>query len=601
MLVGMFVVLLLLMTVTRALFMLNNLDAAAGITTVDGLYTLVNGAAMDLSVALLAMVVPLLMVALSVPIGARRWWRVALNIYFAVVLGLLAMVGVADAVAFDVVGHRLDTDALGVILLGEGVSMGLVAVYAVVGVLWWILGMGALMLVGRAARKFSRVRSRRAVTPVAVLLLCLLGGAGWGGIHIPRYGAAYFSSNLFMNLAAINPLMLLVESATLQPDYSPMEIYAARPKPTFPRQKADSTAVDSLAADSVRVEMDTIAIAQTPSEPQLRPLLREPRPNVLMVVMSGVTYRDFDARENGSYVMSHLNTLCSEGYLFERCYAASPDSENSAVVALTSGRVTLPAAANQDLPFKSERMTTLTRQLDSLGYRTEAWSGGDYLRNNMRAYLYGTGFDNVADVHKMPFYGVVRAVDDGILLPMVAERIVHHDDPFFYVVTAGSVTSQRRVPYARYEDLRRNAAAFVDEQIGVMVRQLKYSGEWEHLLMVVVGDSSGDEARVPLIVVGGAVDGFGIVSHPCSQMDLPVTLARAMGLDTSEYPFGEDLFVPDRMVVYSLEDGYGVANQDGESRFVAGRGTLGQDSVTMLRRYEAEGRMLQFYEELRAR
>ena len=596
-----FVVLLLLMTVARGLFMLDNLDEAAGMSVADGLYTLVNGGAIDLSVALLLMLLPLAMVAVSVPLGAKRWWRGVMLGYYVVLTGAFAVVFATDALTYGVTHHRLDYDTWSA-MNSEWFSMGEIWAYIGVGVLYWMVGAVSLWLVLRMSRKFSPLTMKRAVAPIGVMLAVLLFGASWCTGQLPRYAAAYFSSNRFMNEVAVNPLMSLVESSSIRPDYSPMELYARRVKPVFNTPQIE---VDTLVSDSLLVS-DTLIVDTLPQrdEPKpLNPLLRNARPNILMLVMNGVTHHDFDVQVDGRYVMWHLNQLCSEGYLFEKFYANSRGVENAAVVTLTSGRVTLPGAANQDAPFKCERMMTLTRMLDSLDYNCEAWYGGDYLHNNMRAYLYGTGFDNVVDHHKLPFYGVVGAVDDGVLLPLVVDKVMEMQTPYFCVATLRSMDSKEKVPYASYEDARLNAAAFIDEQIGVAVRRLKYSGAWDDMLVIVVGDSDGQDVRVPLMIVGGAVDGFGVVSTVCSQKDVPQTVARAMGLGESRLPFGEDLMrAEDKRVTFTYNGGYGIAGLDDDFQlFTSGYGSVGLDSAMMMRKYLAEGDMYEYYRELMER
>lgn len=610
------VALMLSMTVFRALFMLAYLPLAEGMSVADGLYTLVNGGAIDLSATMLV-IMPVL-VAVSFVWRRQGALRGVMLAYLMMTGCVLAATFAVDLVMFGKVGHRLNAASLEQLFTSESVSV--VDLLTVVAV-WlgaWALGSLVVRALMRGVAKFSTQKPTvKHSWPIALLWLCAVLGAGWGSARIPRYGAAYFSGNQFMNTAAVNPLMSLVESAAIKPDYSPLEILlqprpVPRPTPEQEVVQADSVEMNSPAVDSVTVVPDLGEIPdslellkvddQTPDRVVRRQMLATERPDVLIIIMNGVTRSDFDRTINGRYVMSHLNTLCSEGYLFENFYAAGVGVPNSSMVAVTGGYLTLPGAASQDIPFKCERMITPLAQLDSAGYHSEVWYGGDLLHNNMRAYLYGTGFDNVVDVHKLPLYGVVSAVDDAVVLPKVANRLIDSDQRFMCVVATTGMEPGRRLPYVRYDDPRNNAAAFVDEQIGVMVRQLKYGGVWDNLLMIVVGDSDGTEERVPMMIVGGAVEGFGVVSRVGSQVDIPVTLASQMGFATDLYPFGSDLSMDaDRTVCFVYEGGYGVADDQGCSKFTYDKSDWGSPTLDIQRHTWGQEFLRHAYQELQNR
>ena len=254
------------------------------------------------------------------------------------------------------------------------------------------------------------------------------------------------------------------------------------------------------------------------------------------------------------------------------------------------------------LAHKCERMTTLTAMLDSAGYHTEAWYGGDLLHNNMRAFLYGTGFDNVVDSHKLRVHGVMRSMDDAVVLPLMTERILECEEPFFWVYTTNGMESDHRLPYTKYDDARTNASAFIDDQIGVMVRRLKYGGAWDNLLIVVVGDSDGSEVKVPMMMVGGAVKGFGVVSEIGSQSDIPVTLARQMDLDAEKFPYGADLAAGGQArAYYTYDDGYGAIDELGTSQYHFGQRYVESDPALKMRRYNVEEFLWGAYDELKHR
>ena len=81
------VTLLLLMTVLRAVFMLVHADYTQDRTLADGLMTIVNGGAIDLSATMLLMMVPWVLIAVSCFCKIGTWWKRAMNGYLWIVTG----------------------------------------------------------------------------------------------------------------------------------------------------------------------------------------------------------------------------------------------------------------------------------------------------------------------------------------------------------------------------------------------------------------------------------------------------------------------------------------------------------------------------------
>ncbi|MBO7168483.1 MAG: hypothetical protein J6V43_00165, partial [Rikenellaceae bacterium] len=143
------VTLLLIMTVLRAVFMLVHADYTQDRTIADGLMTIVNGGAIDLSATMLLMVVPWVLIALSCFCVVGTFWKRVLNGYLWAVTGVLSAVFAADLTLFAGAGHRLDADALTLFADTDIVSIGALFRTIAVWIASWFLSAYVMKFVAR--------------------------------------------------------------------------------------------------------------------------------------------------------------------------------------------------------------------------------------------------------------------------------------------------------------------------------------------------------------------------------------------------------------------------------------------------------------------
>ena len=100
-------------------------------------------------------------------------------------------------------------------------------------------------------------------------------------------------------------------------------------------------------------------------------------------------------------VTPNINKLSKEGILFSNIYA-SGDRSDKGIVATISG---FPAQSTKSIikyPLKSQKLPTFSGMLDSVGYHTAFYYGGDPDFASIRSYLFSSKFRTIVSQDDFP-------------------------------------------------------------------------------------------------------------------------------------------------------------------------------------------------------
>ncbi len=358
------------------------------------------------------------------------------------------------------------------------------------------------------------------------LLLPIRGGIGTGTNHT---GSVYFSTNIRLNHAAVNPIFSFVEAVLHQEEIGNKYRFMSA-------EEADSTFEHLVYTNSRNKAMISIQ-----------------HPNIILIVLESFS----DTVMNVKGVTPYLQKYTHEGIYFTDFYANSFRTDR-ALVSIHSGLPAQPTMSVMDMPRKSTSLPSIAKVLGGNGYKTAFYYGGDINYSNMRSYFIGTGFQRI--VSDVDFPVKLRTGKWGVADGAVFDRILNDiksgntQSPFFYSFMTASSHEPFDVPnYNKIKDDEAlNAFSYTDYCLGQFVESLKELPCWQHTIVAIVPDHLGAypenidnyqlwRYRIPFVMFGGALPEGVFCNAIGSQIDIPATLLGLLGFDHSEFIYSKDL------------------------------------------------------------
>lgn len=375
----------------------------------------------------------------------------------------------------------------------------------------------------------------------AALVIPIRGGFGTGTNHT---GSVYFSSNIRLNHAAVNPIFCFIESVSHQhEDLGKMYRFMTDDEADKLFAELSYTAARP---DSVRVPESFDGVGKGT--------------NVIVVCLESFSKYIMTEAGHVKGVTPTLDCLTREGVYFSRFYANSFRTDR-ALVSVFSGLPAQPTMSIMDIPKKGNNLPAMARTLVANGYATHFYYGGDMNYSNMQSYFMATGFQKItAD---KDFTRKERStkwgVPDGIVFDRMLKDIEGHNgqtkQPFFSAIMTLSSHEPFDVPYNRMKNEVLNAFAYTDHCLGVFLDRLKMMPCWNNTLVVIVPDHLGAypenidnyqlwRYELPLLMTGGAI------KKPCrietigSQIDISATVLGLLKLPHDDFSFSKDMLDP---------------------------------------------------------
>lgn len=570
---------LLFFVAGRVIFLLYHRALAATLPPATLLGTFGYGLRLDFSMTAYLCLVPFGLFLIGSLWGPRFPLERLVGAYSAVVGAVLSFLVMADADLYRVWGFRLDATPLQYIdTPGE---MAATATSAPLGLLFSLIGLIMLgtwglykVVVGPVAALppwFGRSRAALAgLLYLALLVVPLRGGTQ----QIPvNQSDVYFSDLPFANHAAINPIWNVADALLRLHDERP-------PRPFLP----DSTARRLVGR---LYWAETKGVGNRPPAP---PLLREPHPNVLFIILESFTAKLVGCVGGEPGVTPNLDSLAHTGVLFTNIYAAG-DRSQKGLVALLSGYPNQPTTSIIKYPRKTAQLPHLARSLAAAGYRSRYYYGGELAFANMKSYLRTAGYGQLIERadFRVQDQNAKWGAHDHVLFHRLLTELPGLPTPFF--TTAFTLSSHEpydvpmkpKFPGKSETDLFRNSVYYTDFALGNFIRAASQQPWWAHTLVVLVadhghplpGNSPTDDPRkfhIPLVLAGGALRSEArgrVVPEIGSQTDVAATLLAQLGLPATAYPWSRDLLRPHQVpfAFYCYTDGFGTVTPAGTLTF----------------------------------
>lgn len=501
-----------------------------------------HGLSMDLSMSAYMLAPVALWLIASVWVG-KRWMTTILHVWFWIVAFVISSVAVIDAVLYPYWNFRLDSTPVFYFLSSPAAALASLAWY------WEVLGFLLMALFAWALYRFFIWVSRlcgipapppsRRVVPSALLLVLtaslIIPIRGGVTVSTMAPGRVYFSDDMRLNHAALNPIFSFVHSLT----------HIDRLSSQFRFMDPDKalTAVSSFLERDCGVTADSV--------PEIR--LHSPRPDIHLIILESFSARILPSL-GGEPIALCLDSIASEGVLFTDFYAESFRTDR-ALATILSGYPALPSTSVFRYPKKFGNLPSLARSLKDNGYSTNYFYGGDVNFTNMKGYLVATGFDHIVADTDFPVARRLSkwgAHDEDVFARALSDSAA---SPAFRVIQTSSSHEPFHVPFSRMADERANAFAYADSCLGSYIRELKASGAWNNALVVIVPDHwgaypkdlSGEIPRhhVPLVITGGALEGAPArIDWPASQSGIAPTVLSLLRIDHSGFFMARDMLSP---------------------------------------------------------
>ena len=454
--------------------------------------------------------------------------------YTAVAALIFSMTFGLNLVLYGYWGFPLDSTPIYYFFSSPASALASVSMWIVIGgvLVVLLLAVGVYLLMQRMEKKLNSLSAlnhhRVWSTFCQVVLLGLLFIPIRGGIKVStmNVGEAYFSKDMRLNHAAVNPVFSLIESFSKQFDFASQYRFMS----------------EKEAAEVVRPMLYT-------KSDSVMQLITTKHPDVYIVILES-----FSRELMKTNAVPNMNRLAKEGVFFNHFYANSFRTDRG-TLSILSGYPAQPTMSLMKLTRKTNHLPSIAGTLSKHGYGLKYYYGGDIDFTNLRGYLMGMGItDHVSDVdfplkERLSKWGV----PDHLLFEKVENELqLKPSGPMMRIIQTSSSHEPFDVPTHRLHDKVLNAFAYTDACVGRFIRELKRSGRWNRSLVILIPDHLGcypadisefniARYQIPMIWVGGVIKSPRVVESYGSQQDLAATLLGQLGFEHSRFVFSKDM------------------------------------------------------------
>lgn len=581
------------------LFMLYHQDVYGVFSGNDWQQVLWHSLPHDLTVAGYVVALPLVLklVHYWLPGG---WYRTFCVWFFTIMSLPLALLWMVDMELFSYWGFRLDATPLIYLLDSPGETLGqvswwqyLLLILALVIIVWLVNIVLRKLFPAQpktyshlwreaAAKKSLALRRRIVYTCGGVLLAGFCFVAIRGGVteSTMNIGRAYFSNEMMLNQAAVNPAFSFIYSVSRRQDYGQMYRFMSSEDCELAMQELEELGVRSekLGADTSFVAADNSSLLTPHFSLSEAPHFSLKRPNVLLLILEGFSGKALSALypdEADPRVMPNLTRLSNEGVFFTRFYANSWRTDRG-VASILAAYPAQPKTTVMKEQTKCNHLQYITKSMAEEGYDLEFVYGGDVNFTNMQGFLRAGGIERIYGNTDFPMEQQIQkwGVPDEFMYNFLYDEIKQQSSsPWMKIALTLSshepfdVPNFLRIPEHEFA----NSLAYADSCLGVFIDRLKADENlWENLLVIALPDhccqypdlemQDPQRYHIPMLWLGGAVLEPRKIEVLGQQTDLAATLLAQLGIDHSEFNFSHDLMANDHrpFAFYDFPDGFGL-------------------------------------------
>ena len=545
---------IVLFQLQKLFFILVQYKLMGDISLSDCLQVMAHAFPLDLSVASYITAVLGLLLVVSNWVNVRLI-RCISHVFTAVVLAIVVFVLIGDNCTFSFWGYHWDKSIFTFLQSPKEVLACAVWwqwILVTILFLLWFVACGFVYLKWLKWDKVeleSRTTTRLWQTGVWFLITAFLFLPMRGSVTVSTMntGRVYFSNNQMLNQAAVNPLFNIIESLS---------------ENTFDLNKYTYMS-------SVEAQQLTQQLLPADRWTHTEEVFATQRPNIVLVILESFSTNALDA-------MPNLTRLAREGIYFSNAYSSSYRTDRG-IVSLMSAFPGQPTSSLMTVPSKSRNLPQIGKALKQEGYLLNFYYGGDEDFTNMRSYLIDGGFENRVADKDFPLQDRMSkwGAHDHIVLERASYEIrqrytQYPDNQYFDAILTLSSHEPFEVPFTSdFSHAYLNSVAYTDSCLGAFVDSLKQHPLWDSTIVILSPDHGYPypngianynplRYRIPMAIIGGAVQQPMQVPTLCSQIDLVPTVLHAMGLDINAFPFSNNILDSNQaeFAFYAFNDGF---------------------------------------------
>lgn len=556
-----YIIFLALFLAQKILFLLYHFDQSVMLGFKGWLDVIFAGFSMDLSVAGYFSAIPALILLVSVFIV--KGTKAAMNIYFIVIAVLSSVIYVPDIVLYSFWGFRIDSTVLTYITSPTEAAASTPFYVTLLVVLFTVMYALLQYILFRKfiVRNFpQKVASKKLITSFSLLIMMgilfvlIRGGVTTSTMNISR---VYFSTNVFQNHAAINPIFNM--------------FYSMKQDKAFNKQYRfmDDDKAHEIFTDLLSYEAGTDSVR----------LLKTDRPNIIFILLESFGAPVVEELGGEKAITPNISRFIQEGVLFKNLYASSFRTDRG-IVSAFAGFPAQPTMSILKYTNKVQSLNSIPKVLSDNGYSTSFLYGGDVNFAQMKTLFVTQKVTNITTDTDFPMdlrltkWGVPDAYTFDYLEKNIEKEA---QKPYLKMYLTLSSHEPFDVPTRKFEEPYFNSVSYTDSCLGIFIDKLKISPHWANTLVVLIPDHNMrypknighyDPARHHsfMLWMGGAVKEPLIVDKVCSQVDVAVTLLNQMNLKAENFLFSKDVLNPTtkEFAFYTFSNGFGFVSDKGK-------------------------------------
>jgi len=540
--------LLLLFAIGRIIFLVVNSADTTQIKIREIVAVFPHALRLDYATASYLMIIPFLLLTFELMLSTR-WLNLILQGYQYIILLIINMLYFSDAFLYKEWSQKINYKALlylqhpDEILKTATWSQTIVAIGGIILLsLLFILIYRKWILSNTITKvKYGFIKTMASLfIGIPILFIGMRGGISHVNIS---QSASYYSKYQILNDAAVNTPYNLFHSILKN------------------RKDGNSNRFKQIEDSDAKTIVHNLYITEKDSS---LVILKQKPVNIVFILLESWS-ADLIASLGGEPgITPYFAELEKEGLLLTQMYANGHRSQQGISV-LLSGFPPVPVHNITDDFSKYPHLNSIVRDLKTAGYSSAFYFGGDLTYGNIKSYIMAQQFDKVIDEHDLPssYPRGKLSIPDQYLFEYQLHDTKNLKEPFFSMIFTGSSHSpydQPKIGEQLTWDVDElpylNSAKYSDFALGEYLKKVRHESWYPRTLFVLIADHSHKTYRqwdynsaayqhIPMLLWGEVVkeEYRGKQWHKMvSQVDVPATLLKQLGLPIQKYEWSMDIF-----------------------------------------------------------